>query len=468
MSCDLAPPAQLRTLFASAMSELYSAEVPSYADLVNLVETTNAQILRERRDPRSENHVCVAEISSQRHGAIRVGRPDELSFLRRLFALFGMQPVAFYDLVPAGLPVYSTAFRPISASELVSSPFRMFCSLLRPELIQDPTVRDQVIASISERKIATPRLERLLEQAEARGGVRSEDAAELIDESVRVFLWTGEARVSKSLYESFLSSHRLIADIAAFAGPHINHLTPNTLDIDRLQAGLVDAGLKAKATIEGPPRRECPVLLRQTAFHAVEETVRFATNNHEDNAEDVIGKHTARFGEVEQRGAALTPMGRELYDTCLTQAHGGVQDSDQEQRLRDAFETFPDDWQTLLERDLVYFRYALVEGKNHGRMSDLDLGNPTARADAVTHGLLSVEPILYEDFLPVSAAGIFRSNLGTDTSEGPSGASPNHSSQTDFESALGRPVIDPHILYAAEQKKTLDDVAEQLINLCGQ
>ncbi len=26
------------------------------------------------------------------------------------------------------------------------------------------------------------------------------------------------------------------------------------------------------------------------------------------------GTHTARFGEIEQRGVALTPKGRQLYD----------------------------------------------------------------------------------------------------------------------------------------------------------
>lgn len=67
-------------------------------------------------------------------------------------------------------------------------------------------------------------------------------------------------------------------------------------------------GIDPKATIEGLARRDCPILLRQTSFKALEETIAFA---------DVAkGKHTVRFGEIEQRGIALTRKGRALYG-CL-------------------------------------------------------------------------------------------------------------------------------------------------------
>ncbi|MFP3354698.1 DUF1338 family protein, partial [Pseudoalteromonas sp. SIMBA_153] len=73
--------------------------------------------------------------------------------------------------------------------------------------------------------------------------------------------------------------------------------------------------------IEGPPKRNCQILLRQTSFKALEEAVRFKNtladagqNSHEQ------GQHTARFGEIEQRGVALTPKGRALYDKLLSDA----------------------------------------------------------------------------------------------------------------------------------------------------
>ena len=62
-------------------------------------------------------------------------------------------------------------------------------------------------------------------------------------------------------------------------------------------------------------RAAVPILLRQTSFKALEEPVLFAGEHK--------GTHTARFGEIEQRGVALTPKGRELYDRLLNQAGTG-------------------------------------------------------------------------------------------------------------------------------------------------
>lgn len=76
-----------------------------------------------------------------------------------------------------------------------------------------------------------------------------------------------------------------------------------------------ECGIEPKVLIEGPPRREVPILLRQTSFKALEETVLFAGQKQ--------GTHTARFGEIEQRGVALTPKGRQLYDDLLRSAGTG-------------------------------------------------------------------------------------------------------------------------------------------------
>ena len=72
-----------------------------------------------------------------------------------------------------------------------------------------------------------------------------------------------------------------------------NDLTPRTLDIDRVQELMPKYGIEPKILIEGPPRREVPILLRQTSFKALEEAVLFAGEHK--------GTHTARFGEIEQR-----------------------------------------------------------------------------------------------------------------------------------------------------------------------
>jgi uncharacterized glyoxalase superfamily metalloenzyme YdcJ len=61
---------------------------------------------------------------------------------------------------------------------------------------------------------------------------------------------------------------------------------------------------------------------------------------------------------------------------------------------------------------------------------------------------------VYEDFLPVSAAGIFRSNLGDEAST-LVGKSDAASTQAAFEAALGTPVQDEMALYAAEQAESI-------------
>ena len=68
-----------------------------------------------------------------------------------------------------------------------------------------------------------------------------------------------------------------------------------------------------------------------------------------------------------------------------------------------------------------------------------------APADALAAGLVTISAQTYEDFLPVSAAGIFRSNLAGEAQAGFAEAG----SQAAFEAALGRAVVDPFAIYAA-------------------
>lgn len=70
----------------------------------------------------------------------------------------------------------------------------------------------------------------------------------------------------------------------------------------------------------------------------------------------------------------------------------------------------------------------------------------------IARGAVIAEPIIYEDFLPVSAAGIFQSNLGGDTQQVGSGSP----SQAAFEQALGTTVIDEFALYQQLQQDSLD------------
>src|SRR5699024_4409152 len=182
------------------------------------------------------------------------------------------------------------------------------------------------------------------------GGLVAADAKQFVKEVLETFRWHDKTPVSKALYQQLLSQHGLIADVVGFKDPHINHLTPRTLDIDAVQAGMRAKGIHPKAFIEGPPRRRCPILFRQTSFKALEEAVSFKN----PNGGYETGHHTARFGEIEQRGVALTPKGRALYDQLLSQARRQLavtpntdNASEYYQILESAFAELPDVFQKL-------------------------------------------------------------------------------------------------------------------------
>lgn len=428
-------PDAIRTRFSQAMSEMYRAEVPQYGTLLQIVGAVNARILAENPAfaaalARSDN---LDRISLERHGAIRLGTSAELSGMRRLFAVMGMHPVGYYDLSVAGVPVHSTAFRPITEASLARNPFRVFTSLLRLELIEEPGLRQAAEELLARRRIFTEGAWRLIARAEQEGGLIEPEAEQFVTEAIETFRWQSTASVDAVLYARLHEAHRLIADVVCFRGPHINHLTPRTLDIDRVQKMMPQHGLAAKAVIEGPPRRACPLLLRQTSFLALEEPILFPGA---DGAL-VAGTHTARFGEIEQRGMALTRAGRALYDRLLAAARDDPS----------AFTAFPDDEETIRAERLGFFRYSLARPAAPDEIAAC--GASLARL--IEAGILQATPLIYEDFLPVSAAGIFQSNLGGTELRSYAG----QSMRGRFEEDLGAPVLDEFALYEEMERATL-------------
>ncbi len=433
---------EIRTRFARAMSDMYRAEVPHYGTLLDLVAEVNAAALAA--DPALAARTGdLGRLALERHGAIRLGTPAELATVRRLFAVMGLLPVGYYDLSAAGVPVHATAFRPVAEDQLARCPFRVFTSLLRLELIQDPALRAEAQAILARRRIFSDGALRLIDRAEYQGGLTSAEADAFVAEALQTFRWHGQATVDAATYGRLHAAHRLIADVVCFPGPHINHLTPRTLDIDRVQAAMPGRGIAAKAVIEGPPARACPILLRQTSFTALAEAVRFPGA---DGGQ--AGTHTARFGEIEQRGQALTRKGRALYDRLLAGVPGG---DGYDARLGAAFRSFPDDADAIRRQGLGYVRYALAgDGPPELAARPLD--------ELVAAGVATAEPILYEDFLPVSAAGIFQSNLGEPARQ----AYASDAARGAFVAALGAPVIDEFDLYDAAQARSIAAVRAAL------
>ncbi len=441
----------IRAKFSRAMSEMYRREVPAYDKLMELVSDVNEKVLSDNPELKAKLAETdnLKRISEERHGAIRIGTAAELKMMSRLFNVMGMDPVGYYDLTQANVPVHSTAFRSTDAKSLSESPFRVFTSLLRTELIKDQDLRKRSEEILAKRDIFTPRLRELVRKHEEIGGLNESEAEEFIKEATYTFKWHTEATVDKKFYEDLRDEDPRAADIVCFKGPHINHLTPRTLDIDIIHASMSKYGMNPKNVVEGPPR-DCPILLRQTSFKALTEEVSFKGE---------MGAHTARFGEIEQRSAALTPKGRELYDEILAEvrneilpAPDGSNAAQYMKILEEKFARFPSSPEQLNKQGLAYFQYYVTDkGKKDGMVSS-DLYK------LIDGGQISYIPITYEDFLPVSAAGIFASNASDKTRIDEF----QESSQDKFEQALGRPVWDAFKLYEEMEKKSIEDAIAEL------
>ncbi|KAG9495581.1 hypothetical protein J7337_013831 [Fusarium musae] len=447
---DFASPVDVRTAFTLALSKMYRNEVPLYENLVQIVHTVNTDVLSEHPDS-MEDALLSQRLDLERHGAIRLGTPFELRTMARLFAILGLKAVGYYDLSVAGLPMHGTCFRPVDLESLDQNPFRVFTTLLRPELIVNDETRELALKLLSRRHIFSSRLLELINYAERQNWhLQICEVEEFTHESLKTFSWMPEASASQEEYRKLSKEHPILADIASFQTAHINHLTPRTLNIEASQVQMRKQGLQVKDRIEGPPPRQCPILLRQTSFLALEEQIRFRDNH----GTLIQGTHRARFGEIEERGAAVTITGRKLYDELLTKAasnickgSGAQGPGAMDEAMRDAFKAYPDSWAELRKQGLIYCTYYRTGTEI------FDITGTLSLEDLVAQGYLRAEPITYEDFLPFSAAGIFASNLDKGQEE-PLQAN-EHPNQQGFENALGSVLLEPEALYADIQRKSI-------------
>lgn len=444
------PTAQLRLDFARALSRMYSQEVPQYATLQTLVDRVNSS---------SDANIPLTEVP--RHGAVRLASLSELSVAAKFFKVLGMVSVGHYDLSAAGLPIHATAFRPITQEGLSIAPFRLFVSVLRPELLTE-SLQPLARSLLSKRSsVFSQRTIDLADLAASKGGLTAAEADEFIQGGCETLAWRNQVALTKQDYDTLKADKNgdLLIDIMAFRNPHLNHLTPATKNIDAVQRGMPEVSLEPKDRVEGPPERDCNVLLRQTSFLAVDEGIVF------DQAADkgMRGSHSARFGEIEQRGAALTPKGRKQYDEAISEAtRSKLLVDGKEPAFKALFDkALPDDWETLRSVGLIWVEYSLTEkGEKQGKSS----GVKTLQ-DAVDQGLVGWQAIQYEDFLPLSAAGIFQSNLHHD-SEVEVQASPRNAlseSKRQLREVLGdEGMIDEMKLYEEQQATSIARCCEAL------
>ena len=538
MPDPFADPIEMQNRLFGELSAMFGREVPLYDRSLLVNRACNATVCALARQLHRGFTITDAQLdrtSGERHGAIRIGRPDEYRWIARFFACFAMHPHNFYDMTSVGAksqPIIATAFR-----SLVRPEHRVFTSLLMTDWF-DPATRARIEALMASRQVFSPRAMELVERCERQGGLSAADGDALIREGTgRIFRWTGQARDHALYQELSKAGFKIAADIACFDSHHLNHLTPNTFcmdlyvaamkrclgemdeasfrrramvvlgrlarvadrdwlrlhfrhvessDIEAFEAGtLGDADLAALVdglvrTLQGEafrldrldhagfkdftegPSEDTPVLLRQDAYRALTEPVRF----HEADGTVIEGSHTARFGEIEERFYATTPSGRALYDRCLAEADA-ARERDPSLPRRDPpayeamyarpFAPFPKTLPALLAQGLVFGRHAPTAAglAARGRIETADIHA------LVRDGFARVEGLRYEDFLPVSAAGIFASNLNQYGTRSTAETRPTYS-QAQLEAILGRPIVDATLAYAGIEADALLDTWSRL------
>lgn len=448
---------ELRAAFAERLSTLYGNEVPAYNTLLATAHEVNQTVLA--RDPDAAQRLgSIGRVTAERHGAIRVGTPRELREVSRIFAAMGMSPVGFYDLrdaQPTPIPVISTAFRPRDRDELAANPFRVFTSLLATDdrRFFSHDLQRRLEEFLGRRRLFPDALLSLAERAVAEGGLPLAEAERFLAMATGAFALSSEP-VDRAWYAELEQVSSVAADIGGVATTHINHLTPRVLDIDELYSSMSALGIEMIDAIQGPPRWSGPdVLLRQTSFRALAEPRLFRLSD----GTVTTGHLRVRFGEVEARGMALTPNGRRHYDALvgLVDEAGRGMPPDERHDVASALWTArlpltEEEWHA---QDLAYFTY---DHAPDAPVNAAELGAETVEA-LISRGWVDLKPIVYEDFLPRSAAGIFSSNLsGNGTVDDEQGAAARDIGW--LSDVIGAPIDAPEDLYAAEREQSLTAV----------
>ena len=237
-----------------------------------------------------------------------------------MFGALGMFPCGFYDLrdaAPAPVPVVSTAFRPLDRDELART--RSGCSPRcwspRTDVSSTRTSSTGCGASWPPASSFPPSSSPWPTSPSSTGSFRQPTRTGYLELAAASFALSADP-VDRAWYGELERISGVAADIGGVTTTHINHLTPRVLDIDDLYASMQARGIEMIDEIQGPPRWDGPdVLLRQTSFRALAEPRTF----RDPDGGISQGALRVRFGEVEARGIALTPAGRDLFDELVAE-----------------------------------------------------------------------------------------------------------------------------------------------------
>ena len=411
-----------------------------------------------------------------RHAAVRFALPEEMEFYTRCMNLMNLFPIGMYDLTGEGTPVKSIVYRPISEEDIKEDGFRSFTSMADPEAPTNyrNEAQKQMVYGLMEKRrerhfkgegCFTNRLFELVAKGETEGFTEVE-RKEFITEMVNIYRLNKVTAVNKQTYEELKALDATLADIF---GPelNLNHTTPHTKDNEKVHRlaseeinPLTGEKLVMNGTVYGP--KGVFILLEQSSCKAID--------NELETTDGQKVKLKTRFCEFETRGQAVTRTGREIYDTVLAGIMSEVNHykklkkdeilhsgREYEGKLRDeaeaeagklysklAHERFPAAYpktdEEMALQGMVYNKYeidhdALAKAdktkiqhildnieKTQLKFTDDESHNQRVMAQEmnplmeklVEAGVAKRILIIYEDFLPASASGIFGSNKDKD------------------------------------------------------
>ena len=427
----------------------FEKSMPIYKQMMSVAREINAQA----------GSTEAQRLGRIMHAAIRCASDAELRTINDLFSLMGNEPVNYYDLRER-VSVESTAFRPTTQDEIELNGFRVFCSRLSLDCIPNEH-RPFVETIVARRSIFDEEILELIETGKRQGRFNQQQAERFVQCCVKLFTRPDKALVSLAEYEKLRSINKVAAQVLVSNSLAFNHLTPSVASVPAAHEEMVRQGIKTIPVWQGPVGKE--VILRQTSCLAPAIQLKFP----QGDGSFVAANYQETFVEFEERLQALTPRGRELFESLFDEGKQALQLKEGDPGyaehyytvMCDALSDFPDDPLELWKQQLAYFTF---EVSNPSRplpagAADIDF------SEAVITGLVRLVPQQYEDFFGPAATNIFNSNIGLEDVSNVGVAKPD--SQKSYEAALGREVVNMYDYYDAIQAASQADVYEQIRSL---
>lgn len=444
MTISLIESSWIRTEIVRRILEKFKAALPLYKDMMEVATTINEAAGEEE----------AKRLGKVMHAAIRCASSEELQKISDMFSLMRNEPVNYYDLREK-VSVESTAFRPVDVDEIELNGFRVFCSVLSMECI-DEAHRPFVESIIARRKIFSDDLSALISIGKEQGGLDANQAERFVDLCVQLFTRPEQALVSLEEYHRLREINKVAAQVLISNSLAFNHLTPSVASVPEAHAEMQRRGIKTIPVWQGPVGKD--VILRQTSCLAPPVVLQFPNGD----GTFTEAEYQETFVEFEERLQALTREGRIRFEALFAEGKQRLtkKESDPDyaehyyETMEAALASFPSSAIELWREKLAYFTYEINGIGSSGLQGEVSF------EQAVESGQVALVPQQYEDFFGPAATNIFNSNIGLEGVSNVGIAKPD--SQTAFERVLGQAVVDMYDYYDAIESKSKRAVCQQL------